>query len=68
MTKQQQVNAILAGIRLLQNHLDPIPGEDLISVEDILTNDGQDATPTMDELNELCEEIADIIFDGARHG
>lgn len=60
MTKQQEVNAILAGLRLVQQQLDPVPGGE--NVMDILTNEGEDAPPTVEELNTLCDALPSWVF------
>lgn len=51
----RKTSAILAGLRLLQHYLDPVPGG--TNVEDILTNDGTHDALSVEEINELCEGI-----------
>ena len=47
----RDIAIVLAGLRTLQKN--GVPAE----IHDILTNDGEFAEPTDDEIDELCERI-----------
>lgn len=51
----REVSAILAGLRLLQQHLRPVEGGD--DVQDILDCGGQVLPLTAEEINTLCEKV-----------
>lgn len=51
----QELAAVLAGLRLVQQRLRPVPGG--VNVDDILTGGGMFRPLSVEQINQLCEEI-----------